>query len=56
MCYLLPLYFPSLKKRENLFWTLIFQIGAVLSQRQEGEERTIAYFSRVLNKAKRIIV
>jgi len=28
-------------------------VGAVLSQRQEGKERTIAYFSRVLNKAER---
>ena len=28
-------------------------IGAVLSQKQEGEERVIAYFSRVLNKAER---
>jgi len=28
-------------------------IGAVLSQEQEGTEKVVAYFSRVLSKAKR---
>lgn len=30
------------------------EIGTVLLQRQEGEEKVIAYFSRVLNKTEKI--
>jgi len=28
-------------------------LGAVLSQKQEGQEKVIAYFNRVLNKSER---
>jgi len=30
-----------------------FEIGAVLSQKQDGVEKVISYFSRVLNRAER---
>lgn len=52
---ILSLFYSFQKRREFVLNTDAsnIEIDAVLSQKQDGKEKVIAYFSRVLSKAER---